>query len=101
VDRWGGRTHVENTKQMLCVVLDGKQRKAVRDFLGLSPSGLRNDIKRCREWGVGHACSTELVTILVRDSEDCPLCKASLVGDGLESEASSVVTVPPQSVIRW
>jgi hypothetical protein len=90
VDRWGGRTHVENTRQILCVALEAKHRLAVRDFLGLTAGGLRNDILRWREWGVAHACSRQLLTILVRDSEDCPLCKASLVGDGNPSKASLV-----------
>lgn len=90
VDRWGGRGKVESTKQMLCVILEARHRKAVRDFLELSPTGLRNDIMRWREWGVAHDCSTGLLTILVRDSEDCPFCKASLVGDASPVKASSV-----------
>jgi len=97
VDRWGGRRKVESTQQMLCVVLESRHRKAVRDYLGLSPSGLRNDIMRWREWGVAHDCGTRLLTILVRDSEICPFCKASLVGDAPPEEASSVGDAsPPQ-----
>ena len=95
VDRWGGRTYVENTKQMLCVVLEAKHRKAVKDYLELSTTGLSNDIKRWREWGVAHDCSRGLLTILVRDSKDCPLCKSSLVGKQPLEEASSVGEQPP------
>jgi hypothetical protein len=98
VDRWGGRRHVENTKQMLCVVLERKHRKAVRDYLELSPSGLWNDIKRWCEWGVAHECSTGLLTILVRDSESCPFCKSSLVGEDHPPESSSVGEVEPPQV---
>jgi hypothetical protein len=101
VDRWGGRKKVESTQQMLCVVLERKHRKAVRDYLGLSPTGLRNDIISWRKWGVAHDCATGLLTILVRDSESCPFCKASLVGDASTSKASSVgdgSTPQPSSV---
>jgi hypothetical protein len=90
VDRWGGRTHVENTKQMLCVVLEKQHRKAVRDYLGLSPTGLRNHIAQWRKWGVAHDCSTSLLVILVRDSDSCPLCKSSLVDDAQPAKASSI-----------
>jgi hypothetical protein len=90
VDRWGGRTHVGNTKQMLCVVLEKQHRTAVRDYLGLSPTALRNHIAQWRKWGVAHDCSTGLLTILVRDSEECPLCKASLIDDGSPAKASGM-----------
>jgi hypothetical protein len=52
VDRWGGRRHVDSTKQMLCVVLERKHRKAVREYLEISDTGLRNDIMRWREWAL-------------------------------------------------
>lgn len=79
VDRWGGRKRVESTKEMLCIVVETKHRSAIRSFLGLSDSGLSNHIKQWRKWGVAHACSWGLLTILVRDSETCPLCQSSLV----------------------
>ncbi len=98
VDRFGGRAHVENTKQMLCVVLGSRHRKAVREFLGLSQQSLTNEIKQWCEWGVAHKCTTGMVTILVRDSESCPLCKSTLLRVLDPSESTSVrVLVDPQS----
>ena len=79
VDRWGGRRKVESTRQMLCVVLETKHRKAVVEELGISNDSLRQDIRRWRKWGVAHACPGGLIAILVRDSECCPFCKALLV----------------------
>jgi hypothetical protein len=93
----GGREHVFSRRHIAAVIVEGRHRKAAVSLLGISLSGLRNDIKRWRKWGVAHACSQRVLTIFVRKATHCPVCKASLVGDGQPVKASSAGYARPPS----
>jgi hypothetical protein len=88
VSSTGGRERVRRQEQIAAVVVETTHRQAAINVLGVSAPRFSMDTVKWQEWGVAHKCSTRLLTILVRDSADCPLCRSSLT-DELSTSNSS------------
>jgi hypothetical protein len=87
----GGRERVYSQRQIAAVIVETEHRRAAINELGISKSLFSMHTAQWQEWGVAHKCSTRVLTILVRDSLDCPICKSS-VGVELSSSNSSTRT---------
>lgn len=67
---------VASTNETLAIVLNRKDRQALRDVLGISPNQLRNEVVVWRQSSMAHACSYDLLTLFVRPEQMCAYCKA-------------------------
>ena len=86
----GGREHVYSQRHIAGVIVETRHRKAILSVLGIKKSQLSNQIKEWRERGTAHACSQRVLTILIRESVRCPVCKCSLLNEQTPSESSLV-----------
>lgn len=84
----GGRERVRRQEHIAAVIVETRHRQAAINVLGVSAPRFSMDTVKWQEWGVAHKCSTRLLTILVRDSADCPLCRSSLTGELSTSNSS-------------
>ena len=63
------------------MIVETEHRRAAIEQLGISKTLFSMDTAKWQQWGVAHKCSTRILTILVRDSSDCPVCKSSVVAE--------------------
>ena len=84
----GGRERVRRQEQIAAVIVETRHRRAAIEQLGVSKSRYTMDTVKWQEWGVAHKCSTRVLTILVRVSVDCPICRSSLTDELSTSDSS-------------
>jgi hypothetical protein len=84
----GGREHVYSQRHITAVIVETRHRKAILSVLGISSNTLTNQIREWRERGIAHACSQRLLTIFVRESTRCPVCKSTLLNVVSPSEST-------------
>jgi hypothetical protein len=78
---------VSTTRDTIAVVLRSKDRKALRETLGISASQLRNEVIVWRESSMAHGCSRDVLTLYVRPEEQCPYCRTQPTNGAAGSRA--------------
>jgi hypothetical protein len=74
----GGRERVYSQRHIAAVIVETEHRRAAINELGITRKAFSKDTIKWQEWQVAHKCSHRVLALLVRESEDCPVCKSAL-----------------------